>query len=225
MRLLDLFCGAGGAAVGYSRAGFDVLGVDVHPQPHYPFEFEQRDALQVLKFIADDSEPFPGAPRFDAIHASPPCQAYSDLRTMRGTESYPRLVDDVRELLRATALPWVIENVPGAPVAFQDTLDGRYGVRLDGPMFELEEDEYGLDRERWFEASFPIPQPLARRRATFRVGVYGGGQPGRAGGRDKRVMGIDWMTREELNEAIPPAYTELIGHQLMQHVLSKVEAT
>jgi DNA (cytosine-5)-methyltransferase 1 len=219
-RLLDLFCGAGGAAMGYHRAGFDVVGVDIAPQPNYPFEFLCVDALHLLS---------DGAPSirvtFDAIHASPPCQAYSDLRTMPGVaDAYPRLVEDVRDLLRATHLPYVIENVPGAPLAFQDTLDGRFGVRLDGAMFGLEEGPYGLERERWFECSFPIAQPISRRRMPLRVGVHGGGQPGRNGGRDKRVMGIDWMSRDELNEAIPPAYTQHIGATLLQHLEAKAAA-
>ncbi len=213
-RLLDLFCGAGGAAVGYHRAGFDVVGVDIKPQPNYPFEFVQDDALALMS-----TYPWWDVPPFVAIHASPPCQAYSDLRTMHGVaDAYPKLIEEVRERLNATGLPYVIENVPGAPLAYQATLDGRHGVRLNGPMFGLEEDSYGLERERWFECSFPIAQPIARRRMPQRVSVHGGGQPGRAGGRDKRVMGIDWMTRDELNEAIPPAYTELIGAQLLQHL-------
>ncbi len=218
-RLLDLFCGAGGAAMGYHRAGFEVVGVDIAPQPHYPFEFVQADALEFLGEGLDKFYPFNWC---DAIHASPPCQAYSDLRTMPGVaDAYPMLVDDVREQLKLSELPYVIENVPGAPVAYSSTLDGRFGVRLDGAMFALEEGEYGLERERWFECSFPIAQPVSRRRAVNRVSVHGGGQPGREGGRDRRVMGIDWMTREELNEAIPPAYTEYVGHQLMQHVLAR----
>jgi DNA (cytosine-5)-methyltransferase 1 len=219
-RLLDLFCGAGGAAMGYHRAGFDVVGVDIRPQPNYPFEFIEYDALEFVGMYNLDADV--DGLRFSAVHASPPCQAYSDLRTMRGVAgAYPDLVDAVRELLVATHLPYVIENVPGSPVAAQNTLDGRYGIRLDGAMFGLEEGEYGLERERWFECSFPIVQPNGRRRAPLRVGVHGGGQPGRHGGRDKRVMGIDWMTRDELNEAIPPAYTELIGHQLMAHVKAR----
>lgn len=230
-RLLDLFCGAGGAAVGYHRAGFDVVGVDIEPQPNYPFEFIQRDSLAVLEDLIVDRwiEYHTGTylangstvRRIEVIHASPPCQAYSDLRTMPGVaDNYPKLVEDVRELLDATCLPYVIENVPGAPLAWQPTLDGRNGVRLDGAMFGLSEDGYGLIRERWFETNWPIAQPDNGRKQPMRVSVHGGGQPGRTGGRDKRVMGIDWMTREELNEAIPPAYTEFIGTQLMQHVLS-----
>ena len=208
-RLLDLFCGAGGAAMGYHRAGFDVVGVDINPQPHYPFQFFQEDALSFLDNW--NWVQYPVA----AIHASPPCQAYSALRHMPMVGYYPALVDDVRALLDRTGLPYVIENVPGSPVAHQPTLDGRHGVRLTGAMFGLAEDGFGLIRERWFETNWPVSQPEAGRRQPRVVSVFGGGQPGREGGRDKRVMGIDWMTRDELNEAIPPAYTEWIGRQLL----------
>jgi DNA (cytosine-5)-methyltransferase 1 len=113
-RILDLFCGAGGAAMGYHRAGFEVVGVDIAPQPHYPFKFVQHDALKVLANVARDGHAL--GEYFDAIHASPPCQAYSDLRH-RTRGEYPELVSEVRNYLRATGLPYVIENVPGAPSA------------------------------------------------------------------------------------------------------------
>jgi hypothetical protein len=107
--LLDLFCGAGGAGMGYHQAGFDVIGVDINPQPRYPFRFVQGDALDVLAGW-DLMQPF------DAIHASPPCQAYSALRTMPGVGKHPELVDVTRRALERTGVPWVIENVPGAPL-------------------------------------------------------------------------------------------------------------
>jgi DNA (cytosine-5)-methyltransferase 1 len=211
-RLLDLFCCAGGAAMGYHQAGFDVVGVDVVPQPRYPFEFVQADAIGYL--IAHWSE-------FDAVHASPPCQAWSDLQK-QNKRFYLDLIAPVRAVLVQLPLPWVIENVEGAPLVDP--------VVLCGAMFP----ELRVYRHRLFEASFPLSVPAhpkhteltfthdKRKRhygrpldlATMRVQVTGGGNApvwAKAQG-----MGIDWMTGEELNEAIPPAYTEYIGRQLYQ---------
>ena len=142
-RLLDLFCCAGGAGMGYSRAGFDVVGVDLSPQKNYPFEFIQADALALdPKFLAS----------FDAIHASPPCQSYSDLAKRNGNaHEWPRLIEPVREILRSTGLPYVIENVEGAPM-----IDA---VVLCGTMFP------GLRvlRHRLFEANFEIIAPPSQK--------------------------------------------------------------
>lgn len=212
--LLDLFCGAGGAAMGYHRAGFDVVGVDIKPQPHYPFDFLQADALDALADgvpLLDDPRRYP-----DAIHASPPCQDHSRLRYATQREhgtSY--LLEVTREALAATGLPWVIENVPGAPM--------RPDYRLCGCQFDLP----GLRRERWFETSwhgFGLQHPCVHYGET--VTVTGHGMQGReynAGVRHtqddrKRAMGIDWMNRDELSQAIPPAYTEYIGAQLLQAI-------
>ncbi|MCY3964221.1 MAG: DNA cytosine methyltransferase [Acidobacteria bacterium] len=214
MRLLDLFCGAGGAAVGYQRAGFDeVVGVDIDPQPNYPFEFEQGDALACLaKYIAAGRE-------FDAIHASPPCQAYSDLKARAPDHTYPKLIEPVRKALKATGLPYVIENVCGAPL--------HNPAVLCGTMFP------GLRvlRHRLFETNFPVLTPphgahplvhtLDKRKKHYGhtdewkdyVQVTGGGNCSVASARD--AMGIDWMTKTELNEAIPPDYTEFIGEQMI----------
>jgi DNA (cytosine-5)-methyltransferase 1 len=220
-RLLDLFCCAGGAAAGYHRAGFSVVGVDIKPQPNYPFAFLQADVLALdRKFIAG----------FDAMHASPPCQSYSDLAKRNGNaDQWPRLIDPVRALLVDSGLPYVIENVEGAPL--------RDPVMLCGTMFQ------GLRvlRHRLFEANFPIVAPehgphpkvhtFDKRKSHFGktndmldfVQVTGGGNCSVAAARD--AMGIDWMTKNEMNEAIPPAYTHLIGRQLLAHVqASKVEA-
>ena len=138
-RMLDLFCCAGGAAAGYAKAGFEVVGVDIDRQPHYPFKFIQADAMELdSKFIAS----------FDAIHASPPCQAYSDLAKRNGNaHEWPRLIEPVREMLMRSGKPYVIENVDGAPL-----LDP---VVLCGTMFK------GLRvlRHRLFEANFPIIPP------------------------------------------------------------------
>ena len=212
--LLDLFCCAGGAAMGYHRAGFDVVGVDLAVQPNYPFPFVHADALDLDVDLS----------QFDAIHASPPCQRYSDLAYRNGNaEDWPDLVAPVRAMLQAAGVPYVIENVEGAPL-IDPTM-------LCGTMFP------GLRvlRHRLFETSFPLtapphrtPHPLVfthdRRKAHFGkldqdtsfVQVTGGGNCTVANARD--AMGIDWMTKDELNEAIPPAYTEHIGAQLMAHI-------
>ena len=202
-RLLDLFCGAGGAAMGYHRAGFEVVGVDIKPQPHYPFEFHQADAL---------TYPLDG---FDVIHASPPCQRYSVATVFHpGRQAqHPDLVGPVRERLIVAGVPWVIENVMGAPL--------RNPVMLCGTMFE------GLRvyRHRNFEAHPPIywPPPLGPH--THRAAEPGRHVPDHgwmtvAGHfSDVRAaseaMVIDWMSRDELRQAIPPAYTEWIGRQLL----------
>ena len=212
MRILDLFCGAGGAAMGYHRAFPDagIIGVDINPQPRYPFALQQADAMTLLQCTGFLSC------HFDFIHASPPCQHYSDLAHRNGNaDEWPDYIAEVREMLEATGLPYVIENVEGAP------LDG---VTLCGTMFP------GLRvlRHRVFEANFPIaaPQHLAhplvfthdKRKAHYGtldqdvsfVQVTGGGN---ATVRNKAAaMGIDWMNGHELNEAIPPAYTEFIGN-------------
>ncbi len=215
-KLLDLFCCAGGAGVGYSRAGFDVVGLDIKPQPNYPLPFIQSDALTLdPKFIA----------MFDAIHASPPCQSYSDLAKRNGNaDAWPRLVDPIRDLLVRSGLPYVIENVEGAPL--------RNPAILCGTMFK------GLRvlRHRLFEANFPIVTPkhgkhprvhtFDKRKSHFGktddmrdfVQVTGGGNCTIAAARD--AMGIDCMTKNELNEAIPPAYTEFVGKQLMAYLLA-----
>jgi DNA (cytosine-5)-methyltransferase 1 len=203
--MLDLFCGAGGAAMGYARAGFTVVGVDLHPQPNYPFEFHQADAM---------TYPLDG---FDAYHASCPCQRYTTLVAQAGTiDKHPDLVPPTRERLRATGRPWVIENVPGAP------LEG--SLLLCGAMFGLR-----VIRHRCFESNVLLMAPGVhpkhlpiwtfdkRRkqpdRATAGVLVTGWNyrlQDGLA------AMGIDWMkSRDELSESIPPAYTEYVGRQLI----------
>lgn len=213
-RLLDLFCCAGGAGVGYSRAGFEVVGVDIKPQPHYPLPFIQADALKLdSKFVA----------LFDAVHASPPCQSYSDLAKRNdNADKWPRLIEPVRAMLIRTGLPYIIENVDGAPL-----LDA---IVLCGTMFP------GLRvlRHRLFEASFAIVPPshkphpkvhtFDRRKSHFGktdemkdfVQVTGGGNCTLAAAR--AAMGIDWMTKGEINESIPPAYTEFVGAQLLRHL-------
>jgi len=210
VRILDLFCGAGGAALGYHYAFPDaeIVGVDIVPQPHYPFEFRLADATERIR----------GWDWWDLIHASPPCQRYSDLAKRNGNaDAWPDLIGLVRELLIDSGARWVIENVEGAPL--------RDPVMLCGTMFP------GLRvlRHRLFEANFPIvapphgEHPLVfthdKRKAhygrldqnTAFVQVTGGGNATVA--NKAAAMGIDWMTGAELNEAIPPAYTRYIGEQ------------
>jgi DNA (cytosine-5)-methyltransferase 1 len=216
-RLLDLFCGAGGAAVGYHRAGFEVVGVDIELQPNYPFEFIQDDALDYARprFTGHIST------EFDAIHASPPCQDYS--KAMRHLSNrQPRLIEELREVLRATGLPWVIENVPGAPLVHGDTLDGRHGVELCGTMFGLR-----VWRHRLFETTFPVGVPrlcdhsapaMNPHNQDARDRMYeefGRGDPEPIW---REEMDVGWMKRYEAREAIPPAYTEHIGGYLLEEV-------
>jgi DNA (cytosine-5)-methyltransferase 1 len=239
-RLLDLFCGAGGAAMGYHRAGFDVVGVDIRPQPRYPFEFLQADALEVAS-----DEFFRGWLSFDAIHASPPCQAYSAggqiwaSRLGPQLERHPDLIGPTRVLLEQTGLPYVIENVERAYAWLRDP------ATICGLALGL-----GVKRHRLFETSYPVMvPPCPGGHPGDWISVFGGGALSRTprggqarvdgkhngrGANDGRVhiphaqaavaMGIDWMTRDELSEAIPPAMTELIGHQLMQHVRARQAA-
>lgn len=186
MRLLDLFCGAGGAAMGYHRAGFEVVGVDIKPQPHYPFEFHQADAL---------TYPLDG---FDVIHASPPCQRYAPVTRWRGkSENHPDLVALTHSRLRTSNVPWIIENVPNAPL--------HATVMLCGSHFGL-----NVVRHRIFQTSWGLCQlmPSCRHYAVLAFEH-----------KDERAfadaMGCTWMTAREAREAIPPAYTEWIGRQLL----------
>ena len=208
-RLLDLFCGAGGCAVGYHRAGFDVVGVDLHTQPRYPFEFHQADALTF------------DLAGFDAIHASPPCQAHTALRTMPNARRHDSLIEPVRALLAASGLPYVIENVVGAPMAKQ--------LLLCGTMFGLGSGDAELRRHRLFESSCLFFSPQCAHGTRDRViGVYGGKARDRRRAVPTRdfewprcyeALGIDWMSRVELCQAIPPAYTEWIGRQLLAYIV------
>lgn len=199
--VLDLFCGAGGAAMGLYRAGFDVIGVDHKPQPRYPFSFVQADALNPPFDLAE----------FDLIWASPPCQAYSKTRAIHGNE-YPDLIAATRRQLEASGAHYVIENVPGAPL--------RSPMRLCGTMFGLR-----VIRHRLFETSFWMLAPdCGRHGSTNSHRAYSTGAEfvTVAGNNYRRVegmeaMGIDWMlTRDEVSEAIPPAYSEFIGRAALQ---------
>jgi DNA (cytosine-5)-methyltransferase 1 len=212
-RLLDLFCGAGGAAMGYHRAGFDVVGVDIKPQPRYPFEFLQCDAMneEELYAVAALYGPFAG------IHASCPCQAYSDLRHRTGAD-YPDLIAPTRDLLERTGLPYVIENVEGAPL--------HDPVVICGSSLGLGTADRQLRRHRLFETNWPLMVPPCAHGGEAVVGVYGTGGGGqmtrgfKARGvvEAREALATPWMTLSECAQAVPPAYTELIGHQLMQHI-------
>jgi DNA (cytosine-5)-methyltransferase 1 len=223
-RLLDLFCCAGGAAMGYHRAGFEVVGVDIKPQPHYPFEFHQADAL---------TYPLDG---FDAYHASPPCQRFSTLTPTYAKSRWPDLIDIVRQRLIGLGKPFVIENVPGAknklinPLMFCGSMVGlpiwrhRY-FEINPPYYPLLNTcNHKLGTTEWNGEIIDIPVYISAGGDSLK-----GPRPSRLTIRHRprqvfslrcSAMGIDWMTnRHELSEAIPPAYTEFIGKYLMQEVL------
>jgi DNA (cytosine-5)-methyltransferase 1 len=210
--LLDLYSGAGGAAMGYIRAGFEVVGVDLRPQPHYPGSFIEGDALEVLHELLRLEVPIA------AIHASPPCQRFSTITLMHpgAAEAHPDLVAATRAALVASGLPYVIENVPRAPL--------HNPVTLCGTMFGLGASGMELRRHRAIESNVAIWPPASCHHRLPAVGVYG--NPGGSSKRDRRrfgsaadwreAMGVDWMSSAELAEAIPPAYTEHIGRALME---------
>jgi len=232
LRILDLFCGAGGAAMGIHRAcpGAEIIGVDIVNQLRYPFQFRLANAMHY---------PLEG---FDFIWASPPCQKFTAMRTMYNAKSHADLLRPTRE--RLPQVPWVIENVPNAPLKAGS-------IMLCGTMFDLgiPTANAELRRHRSFETSFPILAPSCRHMANRVCGVYGGhgrdrrrtvtvvskqggyspvtvGVYGHAGGRSRRdgtlmfnilqrkeAMGIDWMKDYELSQAVPPAYSEFIFKQ------------
>lgn len=223
-RLLDVCCGGGGASKGDAVAGFDVFGIDIAPQPRYPWPFYRGDALDVLREVVTGAAHYRFGP-IDAIHASFPCQLFTAYRRKgRGVgDGYPDLIAEGRALLKATGLPYVVENVAGAPL--------ENPVRLCGSSFGLD-----VQRHRLFESNVPLMtppcahgwqtprfpaatnrRPMSRR--TVEVGVW----------RipldvQRRAMGIDWMTLDEFSQAIPPAYTEHIGRQLMAQIQPQAAA-
>lgn len=213
-RIADLFCGAGGAGMGLHRAGLDVVGFDINPQPHYPFEFHQQDALTV------------DLSGFDAVWASPPCQAYIQRNKNLDTK-HPKLIEPTIEYLEVSGKPYIIENVLGQPL--------EASLMLCGTMFGLK-----VLRHRYFRTSFPAPLAPASCSHVGSVSTgeyaavyaYGGKGPRHViDGRRVReasptsdgpewddAMDIDWMNKYELSQAIPPAYSEFIGRQLLQHM-------
>jgi DNA (cytosine-5)-methyltransferase 1 len=218
--LLDLFCCEGGAGAGYARAGFTVTGVDINAQHRYPYAFHQGDALE---FVLNHGH------RFDVIHASPPCQAYSITRHTH-TRQHPDLLAPTRAALRSTGRPYVIENVEGAPLLNP--------LRLCGSEFDLvATDDDGtplrLQRHRLFESNvFLTGNGGCRHDPRVDVaGAYSGGSSDRRHAREVRrggytpakhvreqLLGIEWMTLHGLSQSIPPAYTEHLGAQLIEHL-------
>lgn len=213
--LLDVFCGDGGAGVGYQRAGFNVVGVDIVPRPACPFPVWVADALEVLAEVGRWGV-------YDAIHASPPCQQWTragKLRTAQGgTCSSSDLIAQTRALLRATGLPYILENVEGAPIQ---------GVRLCGSSFGLK-----VRRHRIFESNLLLFGAPAcdHQRQGRPIGVYHrmgdeiprGGKTAANLEEASEAMGIDWMKWNELKEAIPPSFTEWIGTQLLTAIRERV---
>lgn len=214
-RLLDLFCCAGGAGTGYHLAGFDVVGVDIAPRPRYPFEFIQADCLTLdPAFLAS----------FDAIHASPPCQAHTAMKTMADARPHLDLIPQTRAMLIASGLPYVIENVVGAPL--------RAPFMLCGTMFGLGVKGAQLRRHRLFETNFTVAIPTlstACQHGGRTIGIYGEGCRDSRRKYDKTIpeftvvdgreaMECPWMTIAELCEAIPPAYTKFIGERMLAHI-------
>ena len=224
--MLDLFCCSGGAAKGWHRAGFDVVGVDIDPQPRYPYKFHQADALRVLQRLLDGRPiEFGGnaytLDDFDAVHESPPCQIYSLTHRINKSD-FPDLIAPTRELLAQTELPWVIENVMEAAPELHDP------VMLCGVMFGIETYRHRLFETNWGLAAPEHPVHVARTTKMGRrpidgeymhiVGNFSGVDRGR------EVMGMPWATRDGLREAIPPAYTEHIGRQLLAHIREEAAA-
>ncbi len=205
MRLLDLFCGAGGCAVGYHRAGFDeIVGVDINPQPRYRFAFVRADALEYLEACGKE---------FDAIHASPPCQRFSQAQRLQ-RRAHADLLTPCLQLLQRLGVPWVVENVVGAPMPGAVVLCGlSLGVRVK--------------RHRLFASSVALtaPQCPSGHPGEWYT-VFGGGaaklkwdnRRRATAAEAKAAMGIDWMTRDELSQSIPPAYTEFVGRQLIANI-------
>lgn len=203
MKVLDLFCGAGGAAMGMHRAGFEVTGVDINSQPRYPFHFIRGDALE-----ADLSG-------YDLVWASPPCQRHSRMSQCKIglNQTYPDLIGNVRTMLKEWGGLYIIENVQGAPLIKPEM--------LCGAMFDLK-----TYRHRYFESNVPLwtkwhpPHDVPTSKAghwkpgTF-ISVAGHCAPIKMA---REAMGIDWMTREEMAEAIPPAFSEFLGRQVIEHI-------
>lgn len=199
--------------MGYHRAGFEVVGVDIEPQPNYPFWFCQADALE---FVAEHGH------KFDVIHASPPCQAYSISRNNGCHKDAPKLIEQVRSALLSIDKPYIIENVHGAPLV--------NAIQVCGASFGLGVAGFDLNRHRYFETNFAMLSMPCQHKRGHTIGVYGNGT--NSYHREKfgrcvtvaemrTAMGIDWMTRAELSQAIPPAYTFWLGKQLLAILATK----
>ena len=217
-KILDAFCKAGGAGVGYNRAGFEVVGIDIEYQPNYPFKFIQTDAIEFIQKYGNE---------FDAIHASPPCQKFSCSTALyrNNGKIYPDLISATRAAMILQNKPGIIENVPTAPI--------RPDLSLYGNMFDLKViRKRNFELINWFMMQPGKPKIIGTVKAGDYVSVYGNGHF-----KDKKTssypkfkkenvlatwsyaMDIDWMTKtKELSEAIPPAYTEYIGEYLINHL-------
>lgn len=198
--LLDLCCAQGGAGEGYTRAGFEVVGVDIDPQPRNPHEFIQADVLDVLA----DEDFILG---FDVIHASPPCQRYANVTRWRGSQdNHPDLLPKVLGALEGIGLPYVVENVPGAPLRVDLTLCGsQMGLRVK--------------RHRNFQSNVPLAAPDTPCRHEGLLPFVHKQERAYAD-----AMGCTWMTAQGARESIPPAYTEFIGHQVREYLMDQEEA-
>jgi len=221
-KLLDLFCGAGGSAMGLHRAGFEVVGVDIKPQPHYPFTFIKMDALLAMdlllggKRIYDCQDNWWSLALFDAYWASPPCQSYSISQYMQGVKGAGKYIEDVRSALAKIGRPFVIENVPGAPL--------ENAIELSGMSFGLKIIRRRLFELHGFDVLFlPVPRSVRNYRAEGYVPYHHGTSMKRGHlpniwtkARLQEAMGIDWMSIKELTQAIPPAYSEYLGKHLIK---------
>lgn len=204
LRAIDLFCGAGGASMGIHRAGFEVVGVDIKPQPRYPFKFIQADALTV------------DLSGFDFVWASPPCQRYTQAQNAsKNAHAHPDLIPPVRAKLTAWGGPWIMENVVGAPLINPAIVCGlALGLKVK--------------RHRLFESNMLLLTPPCPSHDQDYYVIFGhevrnrhhGEKAGRKNkiAEGRKAMGIDWMTRGELSEAIPPAYSELLCRQVAQYI-------
>lgn len=209
-RILVAGCKAGGDSMGYHRAGFDVTGVDIEPQKNYPFTFIQADVF--------DLDPAAVRADYDAVAASPICQRYSRATSIQAQAGYPDSIPPMREWLTATGLPWIMENVPGAPL--------RPDYELCGCMFGLAADGWEVQRERWFETSwhgfdlrqtcYHVDPIITVSGKAARVPNPDGTWPGHK--TRSRAMGIDWMTSRELSQALPPIYGEYMAGQLLNEL-------
>ena len=213
MRLLDLYCKAGGASKGYQLAGFEVVGVDIKKQKRYPYKFIQADCLELMK----DMEFLRS---FDVITASPPCQTHSITQHLRNAQGKSTdkidLIPQTREALVASGKPYVIENVPGSPLINP--------IKMCGSAFGLK-----VRRHRLFESNIQLTSSICNHKEQGKpVGIYGsmrdeipkGGHTAKSIEQAREAMGIDWMIWGELVEAIPPVYTETIGKQILSVLVS-----
>ena len=209
MKLLDLYCGVGGASVGYAMAGFEVTGVDLKHGKRYPYAYVRADVLEIIKDIDYVRQ-------FDVIHASPPCQTHSITKHLRNAQgntiSKLDLIPETRQALIASGKPYIIENVPGSPLINP--------VQLCGSSFGLK-----VRRHRLFESNMPIKGSICNHKLQGRpVGVYGslndeipkGGKTATTIDEARKAMGMDWAIWTELVEAIPPAFTKYLGLQVMR---------